>query len=209
MTNPLYFAEKSAEAYDRWTLRVGNVECSVSIESWGRCVAFRGTEADFGDILRDVRAVPWYDRDLGWCHAGFLKGARAIWPILAPFTKNHDPTWFTGHSLGGALATLCAAMMVREGRAPAGLVTFGCPRVGFSLEGRLAGLPVRRYVHGADCVPSHPWPIWGYRHAGAVTRLNGGRGIAEPDRFLDHKMAGYVAAVRMLGGRSYQARSLS
>ena len=38
--------------------------------------------------------------------------------------------WLCGHSLGGALVTLAAARLLREGLSPHGLYTYGHPRVG-------------------------------------------------------------------------------
>jgi hypothetical protein len=55
------------------------------------------------------------------------------------------------------------------------------------LPGLLAGVPIARYVNGADCVPGHPWQLWGYRHVGDAISLG------EPgDKFLDHRIADYV-----------------
>jgi hypothetical protein len=191
---PLYLAQQSARSYDRWSVNSGGTEALIAIEPWGRCVAFRGTTSDFGDILRDLRAVPWYDKDLGWCHSGFLKGAREIYPLLRP-ALHSGPLWLTGHSLGGALATLVAAMMVRDGIPLTGLVTFGCPRVGYGLEERLKAVPFQqRWVHGTDCVPSHPWTVWGYRHARWESWLPLCED-EEADRFLNHRMASYVSAI--------------
>jgi len=106
-----------------------------------------------------------------------------------------EPVYLTGHSLGGALATITGAVMVARGKSPAGLTTFGAPRAGFTSVGaKLSGVPSRRFVRGIDCVPSHPWPLWGYRHVGDEVALP----LAddeEADRFLNHRMAGYVAAV--------------
>ena len=122
---PLYFAERSQEAYEASTFSESGVECLLTLEDGWRCLAFRGTQFDFADIVRDIRAVPWYDRDLGWCHSGFLKGARAIWPAIESSVMVSEPVYLTGHSLGGALATLTGAAMVARGKTSAGLYTFG------------------------------------------------------------------------------------
>jgi len=187
-------AELCVKAYSQYTVRSGGVECLVAHVGGSTVVAFRGTEFNFKDILRDMRGVPWYDSDLGWCHSGFLKGTRRIWWLLKAYMI--EPVCFTGHSKGGAEATVAAAIATVAGFRVS-LVTFGSPRVGFSrLSEVLASVPKTRYVHGIDCVPDHPWGLWGYRHVGKAVRLKGGRGLALPDRFLDHKMSAYLAAVR-------------
>jgi len=66
-----------------------------------------------------------------------------------------------GHSLGGALATLCAAWVRQTTSRPVMLYTFGSPRVGcrdfvehFS---KTASFPAFRVANPTDIVPSVPW----------------------------------------------------
>lgn len=72
----------------------------------------------------------------------------------------------TGHSLGGAVATLAAAYLRRSG-IPADLYTYGSPRVGnpafASFVTAQAGAEWR-VTHGADPVPRLPPAAWGYQH---------------------------------------------
>jgi len=76
--------------------------------------------------------------------------------------------WFTGHSLGAALATL-AAYAVGNVQA---LYTFGSPRVGDVRFAELfaeADIPHYRFVHHDDVVPHVPIPLpplFGYEHVG-------------------------------------------
>lgn len=105
-------------------------------------VAFRGTE--FLDDARDV----WTDANfptvpftaLGWgkVHGGFdgayRTASRLLDERLARLPRGTH-VWVTGHSLGGALASIFAAeLLARMDRGVAlhfdGLVTFGSPRVG-------------------------------------------------------------------------------
>ena len=188
---PHELAVLAQRAYDEPpTFSAGGVEVlQVEVER-DVVFAFRGTELDGRDILRDLRGAPWRDPDLGWCHAGFVRGVRTLWPdIKAAIIRRHTGgVWLTGHSKGGAEATIAAALMVIEIGRPAGLTTFGSPRVGFApLGGWLAGADVKRYVRGRDAVPAHPWPLWGYRHVGAAIRIG-----TPQHRWRDHMIEGYI-----------------
>ncbi|MEM8804994.1 MAG: lipase family protein [Cyanobacteria bacterium P01_G01_bin.38] len=84
--------------------------------------------------------------------ADCLKQGKALPPLL-----------ITGHSLGGALATMAAAALSENGIDVAGLYTFGQPRVGdwsFSrqLNNNLDG-KVFRFVNNNDIVPHVPPPF--------------------------------------------------
>ena len=103
-------------------------------------VVFRGTKGS-DDIKIDVNEVRAYllpgNKDV-MVHSGFLKQFHASQPfILMAFEKYKDAVdtvHFSGHSLGGALATLAAAYFSPIIRAVAGCRikchTFGCPRIG-------------------------------------------------------------------------------
>ena len=79
------------------------------------------------------------------------------------------PIFITGHSLGGALATLGAAYL--SGWGLSACYTFGAPRVGN--KGFSGGLrtPVYRVVNPLDTVPLEPARSQGYRHADAEKKL--------------------------------------
>jgi triacylglycerol lipase len=69
----------------------------------------------------------------------------------------------TGHSLGGAVATIIASHL--QVHHPAlQLVTFGSPRPGgWRFKQRLR-VPHQRFVHGLDLVPHMPLAAFGFRH---------------------------------------------
>ena len=146
-------------------------------------LVFRGTLGP-GDFLIDLQVPlrPWTGP--GLVHQGFGTAFGKIWPEMLPAVAAlRCPVFFTGHSLGGALATLAAARWLnfREGRRPAALYTFGSPRVGDAgLVSALDGLFHARVVNGADPVselpPEIPNPVLPFfRHAGIRHQLRGGR----------------------------------
>jgi pimeloyl-ACP methyl ester carboxylesterase len=78
------------------------------------------------------------------------------------------PTYVVGHSMGGALAHLCA-LDIRARFDPGDLrvVTFGSPRVGNAVFSAFFDEHVAeswRFTHGRDIVPSLPPTMMGFRH---------------------------------------------
>jgi hypothetical protein len=125
-------------------------------------VAFRGTEPlDLRNLLTDIRFAAVTEGDRGLVHVGFRDALDLLWPRLPALLEGDRPLWFTGHSLGAALATLAAA---RHGRGRA-LYTFGSPRVGDVVFRDRFPLPAFRVVNGADLVTRVPVSP-PYRHVG-------------------------------------------
>ncbi len=141
-------------------------ECMAAWNRKAVILAFRGTELKSRSTLHEIRTdldtLPVaFDRG-GRVHRGFLQGLEEIWAgpdNLEAFLdelkarRPKRPLWLCGHSLGGALATLCFA---RRGEA-AGLYVYGSPRVGDEDFVRLLeGRPLWRVEHGRDPVPLVP-----------------------------------------------------
>ena len=126
----------------------------------------------------------------GRVHTGFfLAWAIIERSVLAQITRwqleaaekgeSLPPLYITGHSLGGALATIAAAALSDNGVSVAGVYTFGQPRVGDrtfvnQLNEHIKGR-VFRFVNNNDIVPHVPPPfsVWN------PTRLYGHVGIAK------------------------------
>lgn len=141
-------------------------------------VTFRGTEPDqSSDIFDDARfaLVPW-DGTGASVHAGFLGALDRVWPLLAPQLEALAPghrIWFTGHSLGAALATLAAARFPHT----AGVCTLGSPRVGnrafASAFSSRFGARARRYVADTDVVTHVPPPApLPYKHVDELRQID-------------------------------------
>lgn len=105
-------------------------------------IAFRGTQTQI-EWWRNLQATqkkyfaPITKEQYGWVHAGYWKIVREqMNSTLIEAVKQLDPTipcYITGHSLGGALATLTAmeiALTIPEIRDQIQLYTYAAPRVG-------------------------------------------------------------------------------
>jgi len=96
-------------------------------------VAFRGTDAL--DDFRTNFNVLYKRSPLGLVHRGFMKAVNALWAEFAAVVQDlrdsDQRLWFTGHSLGGALAVLASIKAHFESGVPVGgLYTFGQPPIG-------------------------------------------------------------------------------
>ena len=133
-------------------------------------VVCRGTEPnEWNDIKADANALSVIAETAGKVHRGFKKEVDDLWPRLEHALKdNEKPLWFAGHSLGGAMATICAGRCkLAEIRSnPEGLFTFGSPRVGNKRYINFVRLRHYRFVNNNDVVCRVPPSFFGYRHCG-------------------------------------------
>ncbi len=162
---------------DRWSTVQG---------AWGnlfQAVRDAGTDAKFA--LRELGQGSGR-----FVHHGFLAALDDVWPDvenqLVGF-KNQAPArtfWFTGHSLGAALATLAADRF----RDTHGLYTYGCPMVGDDSFAGSFRVPAFRFVNNTDIVPRVP-PVgpyllssrrWGsYEHVGHLKYIDAANQLVE------------------------------
>ena len=189
--NTQRLAEYALRAYTEHTFEVDGAQVLVEKTSNGLVVAFRGTEGA-EDLITDLRASPWYAKEMGvWCHAGFLKSLRPLLKSLDRPVFRAKKVTLTGHSLGGAMAQIYAAYLVKKGLNP-DLTTFGAPRAGMQglsdLSSQCHGF---RFVRDGDTIPNIPLHIpflFPYTHDRPEIELDGADGI-----FNDHGMLGYLS----------------
>lgn len=181
-------------------------------------IACRGTEPDeWNDIQADANAATVLAETTGKVHRGFKKEVDDLWPMLeTALVNNEQPLWFCGHSLGGAMATICAGRcyLSHIESVPAQLFTYGSPRVGNNRYINYVKLEHYRWVHNNDIVTRVPPVFLGYRHCGSEVYINRDgvigalghvskrrdrwqgflRGLRKwkVDHFTDHAVGGYI-----------------
>ncbi|PWB72379.1 MAG: hypothetical protein C3F07_12030 [Anaerolineales bacterium] len=139
-------------------------------------LAFRGTEVKkTQDVKTDIRAVKVSTIE-GRVHTGFNTGYESVAESIAKsLVRLKDlPIYITGHSLGGALATVATQNLGRDTRFKdriAACYTFGSPRVGNDQYDKSLKSPVYRVVNTTDVVTVVPLNLMGYTHIGDVRFL--------------------------------------
>jgi Lipase (class 3) len=126
-------------------------------------IAFRGTQIDsMSDIYTDLHVSLCGWQQGGKVHNGFSRAYLRIHEWVDQWIKNNNPQRIivTGHSLGGALATLMASIYVQ-----AELYTIGSPRVGnHDFAELFKNRIVHRYVNCVDVVTAVAPELLGYQH---------------------------------------------
>ena len=184
-------------------------------------IVCRGTEPnEWNDIRADADAASVLAETAGKVHRGFKKEVDDLWPMLeTALMSNVQPLWFCGHSLGGAMATICAGrcFLSHIESVPDQLFTYGSPRVGDKRYINFVKLAHYRYVNNNDIVPRTPPVFFGYRHCGSEVYMNRDgkigklghlrrrqdlwegflRGLRrwKIDHFADHSIHNYIAAI--------------
>lgn len=185
-------------------------------------IVCRGTEPnEWNDLKADANALTDLAETVGRVHRGFKREVDDIWPELEEGLRDETRNvWFCGHSLGGAMAQICAGrcQLSEIAAVPREVATFGSPRVGTKRYIDNAKVRHLRWVNNNDIVTRVP-PRWlRYRHVGVkmyldsrgnVAKMNaaqrgkdrwagfwGGLKARKFDHFSDHAIAGYVAHLR-------------
>ena len=176
---------------DAWA-QCAVVRSGESAEAPFAILVFRGTQHP-RDWLTDLEVIPLGWQGKGIVHRGFGSALLAVWERIEEcLDALGGPVFYTGHSLGGALATLAASR-----RPPHALYTFGSPRTGNrEFAATMRGMRAYRVVNNRDAVTAIP-PSWsGFRHVGEL------RYIARGSRMLQNPPRGTVAADRQERSRA-------
>jgi triacylglycerol lipase len=186
----------------------------------------RGTEPTcFNDIKADLKAVPVAAETISRVHRGFKQEVDDLWPMITEDLLAKVPSqnlWFTGHSLGAAMATIMASRCLysEELPDPVELYTYGSPRVGWKGYVVHLGVVHHRWVNNNDIVTRVPLKAMGYRHHGTEHYMNAygnvrpmtvwqrmkdrwrgmwmGLKSGKIDNFSDHSMTEYVKNLKAL-----------
>ncbi len=175
------------------------------------CLSFRGTDepADWVDNLNAVATEELF----GKFHRGFWNSVQDVWEILfgqyqllSREQEKSAPLFLTGHSLGGAMATVAAAILSHRDIPFTSCYTFGQPRAMSKDTARLFNMECKgrffRFHNNNDIVTRVPARIMGYSHVGEYLYISEEKVIhKEPGfwfRFVDY-VDGAVAALKVKG----------
>ncbi|WP_020567558.1 lipase family protein [Neolewinella persica] len=152
-------------------------------------VCFRGTGSG-QDWIVDAKLLKTSSIDgKGRVHRGFKSALDSVWDRIAMTLSTFDDNkkvYFTGHSLGAALAQLAAYRQAISGpNKVGGVYVYGSPRVGnrdykAAYDGLLQDKTFL-HINNTDLVPQVPPRILGYRHLGDTpNRFDIGHVLSNP-----------------------------
>lgn len=141
--------------------------------------------------LRNALLNPFDHKEIG-VHAGFQFALNAVWPDVRSKLQNYRaanpdaPIFFTGHSLGAALATIAVARFNDKNVA---LFTYGSPRGGNKAlcekVREQASLGIYRFVNNQDLVTTVPPQDLFYAHTAGMMHIDNNGNIV-PDGAPDN-----------------------
>ncbi|NEO30654.1 MAG: lipase family protein [Symploca sp. SIO3C6] len=142
-------------------------------------------------------------------HRGFVKAYFSVRAQIHQYISNHQLSHVTvtGHSLGGALATLCAVDIQYNfsDKVSIEIYTFGAPKVGNKgfREAFNRRVPNSyRFVNGMDIVPELPRWWQGYRHVDDQFRIGSRFSLKFLSaRFKDHAIGNYIKALKIMAAK--------
>lgn len=152
-----------------------DTECFIRKNGSEILIIFRGTDSGINwtnNFIFCKKTIPYGNVDTKIrVHSGFLKGYKSVRNTIHDKIP-HDTCKIriTGHSLGAALAVLCAVdLQYNFKNADIEAFLFGCPRVGnktFARSYNKRVFKTLRVTNGNDIVAKLPPKLFGYRHVG-------------------------------------------
>ncbi len=152
-------------------------QCYIVWNTDEMVICFRGTEPrNWSDIKADLRAWLIKDERIAPClsgrvHKGFYFELKKIIDriyISIEQMRHNKKLYLTGHSLGGAIATIASGKIENVDL----LCTFGAPRVGTRKYIKNIKCKHLRFVNNNDVVPSVPPSLLFYKHHGDLVYIN-------------------------------------
>lgn len=155
-------------------------------------LVFRGTD-ERADWIDNLNAFP-EQALFGAFHRGFLHSVMDIWDTLFSqysVLNGQKPRglFLTGHSLGGAMATVASSILIQQDEAFTSTYTFGQPRVVTRDTARVYNVEAKsktyRFQNNNDIVTRAPARVMGYSHVGTFLYITHQRQIhQDPGRWL-------------------------
>lgn len=142
-------------------------------------VVYRGTDFDWQDILTLTNSWPSRLVAQGKVQAGYAEAVDKVWFLINNYLQEEvdkygmeNNIYFTGHSLGGAMAIVSAARSDYIAK----VYTFGSPRVGNKAFATSVLSTIYRVTNENDIIPII-FPLFGYHHGGVEYKLFNGKVI--------------------------------
>jgi hypothetical protein len=168
-------------------------------------IVFRGSD-NIPDWIRDVDAIPIWDKKLGFVHAGFNLGLNDLYQSILKVVGNKIRV--KGHSFGAAHACELAGYFAYDA-ASAGvqcpvidLCTFGQPKPAFANLGRIiakSGMRHVSYRNRNDPVPLVPPPFpFPFENTEPWISLDAAPEPTDLEPLRDHHIMLYVKGVQSL-----------
>jgi triacylglycerol lipase len=183
-----------------------DTQCYIMADESNVVVVFRGTDSKedwFANFQASLDPGPL---DGTGAHEGFQD---ALFPAVISITHCIQQTgtskkriWLTGHSLGGALCSLYAGMLIENGLDVYGVYTFASPRPGSpqfekQLNSRVSG-PHYRVVNDGDIVPHLP-PEPFFSHTGKRIILKTGKRERTKVSWLEQRIEALKHFIKITG----------
>lgn len=180
-----------------------STQCAIIHNTDTLIVIFRGTEFNprrirhvILDSIVDLNAALIKVPELnGNVHTGFFNKAEEAYDDVVEIIKKihtNQSIWFTGHSMGGALAIITAQLFAhRQQQTVQGVYTIGCPRVGDAEFVEQYPIPLYCLINHQDPVPriptkeynlNNPLALKSYQPMGEIKYFDSDKKLQDIDR---------------------------
>lgn len=149
-------------------------------------ISFRGTD-EVKDWLDNIKLFS--EKALfGEFHRGFWQATNDVWELVEKYQSSNQssdqsskkvprkPLFLTGHSLGGAMATVAAARLIHQDKPFISCYTFGQPRTMTIETARIFNMEAKfrffRFQNSNDIVTRIPARLMNYSHVGSYLYID-------------------------------------